>query len=226
MDNNREIQSITYDPPLGPSLYEVWESHASASITPPLSVTDARYRCVVVATLRPYRAPPARLLSVGAGNGFTEQALQQDGWEVLATDRAAAAGEFCCRKGVPFRQLCLEGDEPPDLGRFGVVYCDGVIGHLWREQSGTAKAWSALRRLATSDGMLLACNDLSDGDRAEFTVRGHPGLGFYRPPAGKLAAAAALEGWQVENTANYQYDRNGPRRRELLLLRATDAPPA
>ncbi len=225
MDNDRKIPSITYDPPLGPSLYEVWESNASASTEPPLSVMDARYRCVVVTTLRPYRAPPARLLSVGAGNGFVEQALQRDGWKVLATDCVAAAGEFCRRKGVPFRQMCLDTDEPLDLRRFGVVYCDGVIGHLWREQSSTTRAWRSLRRLATSDGLLLTSNDLSGGDRAEFKVRGDPNVSFYRPPAGELAAAAALEGWLVENTAYFQYDRNGPRRRELLLLRLTGAPP-
>ena len=225
LNNDRRIPSITYDPPFGPSLYEVWESNAPASIAPPLSVTDVRYRCVVVATLRPYRAPPAQLLSVGAGNGFVEQALQRDGWDVLATDCVASAGELCRQKGVRFRQLCLDTDEPLDLGRFGVVYCDGVIGHLWREQSSTTRAWRSLRRVATSDGLLLTSNDLSDGDRAEFKVRGDPDVSFYRPPAGELAAAAALEGWQVENTAYYEYDRNGPRRREMLLLRLTDAPP-
>ena len=226
MNNDRKIPSITYDPPLGPSLYEVWESGARALIAPPLSVTDANYRSAILATLLPYRTPPARLLSVGAGNGFTEQALQRDGWDVLATDCVAAAGEFCRRKGLPFRQLCLETDEPQDLGQFGVVYCDGLIGHLWHEQSGTTHAWRALRRLVTDDGLLLTNNDLSDGDRAEFKVRGHPGVGFYRPPEGELAASAALEGWRIQSTADYQYDRSGPRRRELLLLRPADAPPA
>lgn len=225
MDDDPTIPSISYDPPTGPSLYAVWESGISVPIAPPLSVTDADYRAAVVAFLRPYRTPPVRLLSVGAGNGFTEQALQQDGWDVLATDRVAAAGEFCRRRGLRFLQLSIGVDEPPDVGRFGVVYCDGVIGHLWREHSGTAQAWHSLRRLATSDGLLLTSNDLADGDEAQFKVRGHPGVGFYRPPAGELATTATAEGWQTESTAYYRHDRNGPRWRELLLLRATGAPP-
>lgn len=221
MNYDRRITSIAYDPPLRPSLYELWESGTHAPIAPPLSVTDPEYRSAAVAALAPYRTLFTRMLSVGAGNGFTEQALQRDGWDVLATDCVAAAGDFCRGKGLPFRQLCLGTDEPADLGRFGVVYCDGVIGHLWHEQSGTARAWRALRRLATSDGILLTSNDLSEGNQAEFKVRGHPDAGFYRPPAGELAASAALEGWQVESTAHYQYDRGGPRLRELLLLRAS-----
>ena len=219
MDTDRRIPSIVYGPPLGPSLYEVWENGSRAPTAPPISVIDADYRSAVVATLRPHRTPPARLLSVGAGNGFTEQALQRDGWHVLATDCVAAAGDFCRRKGLIFRRLCLGTDEPPDIGRFGMVYCDGLIGHLWREQSGTTHAWRAIRRLVASDGLLLTCNDISDGDRTEFRVRGHPDARFYRPPAGELAASTAAEGWRVESTAYYRYDRGGPRRRELLLLR-------
>lgn len=224
MDSDRRIPSIVYAPPVGPSLYELWERGVSKPIAPPISVTDADYRWTVVATLRPHRTPPASLLSVGAGNGFTEQALQQDGWEVLATDCVTAAGEFCRRKGVPFRRLCLSTDEPLNIERFGMVYCDGLIGHLWREQSDTTHAWRALRRLTANDGLLLTSNDISDGDRAEFGVRGHPDARFYRPPAGELATSAASEGWRVESTTYYSYDRSGPRWRELLLLRVSDAP--
>ena len=224
MLNDRALPSIAYEPALGPSLYELWESGSRAPTAPPISVTDTDYRSAVVAMLRPHRTQHARLLSVGAGNGFTEQALQRDGWEVLATDCAATAGEFCRRKGLTFRQLCLGTDQPPDLGRFGVVYCDGLIGHMWRERSRTAHAWRALRRLVAEDGLLLTSNDLSDADRAEFTVRGIPDAAFYRPPAGELAASAATEGWQLDSIAYYRYDRSGPRRRELLILRPSGSP--
>lgn len=225
MSIDRRIPSITYEPPQGPSLHELWECGSPASIRPPISVIDANYRLAIVTTLQPLRTPNARLLSVAAGNGYTEQALQQDGWSVLATDCAATAGEFCRNKGLHFQQFCLDVDDPSVVGDFDVVYCDGLIGHLWRSQTGTARAWRALRPLVSRGGFLMTCNDLSDGDRAEFKVRGHPEARFYRPPAGELAAAAAEEGWRTESTTCYEYERRGPRRRELLLMCRADNEP-
>ena len=219
------IPSIAYEPRQGPSLHELWERGTSASFRPPISVLDAEYRSLIVATLQPFRMPKARLLSVAAGNGFAEQALQQDGWDVLATDCAAAAGKFCRRKGLRFRQFCLGVDAPSRIGSHDIVYCDGLIGHLWRTQTDTARVWRALRPLVIRNGYLLTCNDLSNGDEAEFEVRDHPEARFYRPLAGELSTAAAEASWRTESVTCYEYDRRGPRRRELLLLRRIDNSP-
>lgn len=225
MTADEMIPSITYEPPNGLSLHELWESGASASIRPPISVVDSEYRSLIVRTVRPLRMPNTRLLSVASGNGYTEQALQQDGWSVLATDCAVTAGEFCRDKGLHFRKFCLGIDDPSNIGSYDVVYCDGLIGHLWRTQTGTASVWRALRPLVVSDGFLLTCNDLSDDDQAKFEVRDHLEARFYRPPAGELSLAAAEVGWHTESVTHYEYDRRGPRRRELLLLRRVDNTP-
>lgn len=220
MSASEELRSVDYEPAGEPSLFARWERDEAAAITAPLAVRDPDYRQLVVDLLEPHRRAGARLLSVGAGNGFAEAALQQHGWDVLATDRAQAAVELCSAKGLRARRFDLLTDPP--AGRFEALYCDGVLGHLWRHDTATSAAWAALAKMATPHALCLVSNDLADDDTAPtWRVRSAEDASFYRPPSDWFARDAAQTGrWAVVLQHVHSYLRAGePRRRELVVAR-------
>lgn len=213
------LRSVEYEPAGAPSLFDLWESGAPAPLQPPLSVRDARYRARIVQLLDPHRAPGGRLVSVGAGNGFTEAALTSAGWEVLATDLAERALKHCRAKGLATARLDLL--EPTAIGGFDAVYCDGVLGHLWEPSNGCTRAWRALAALGRPGAVSVVSNDLADDERsARFDVSSDAEAAFYRPPSGWFGREAASTGrWTIVSQSIYSYPRTGgERRRELLVL--------
>lgn len=217
----RRLRSVTYEPRGQPSLFECWEAGVDTTLPAPLAVRDARYRAEVVRIFGRYRHVGLRLVSIGAGNGCVEVALAADGWDVLATDPAASALRICRAKGLATARLALLEDGP--IGPFDIVYCDGVMGHLWDPASASSiAAWTALAGLGRRDSICIVSNDLSDDDQdPRFGVRSDPGAAFYRPPAGWFARdARATSLWAVEGERLYAYVRGGvPRRREIVMAR-------
>src|SRR5689334_15347728 len=96
------LPSVDYDNfKDGESLFAVWERGAAAKIPAPLSVRRPRYRRLMVGLAKKHSAKSkARILSVGAGNGFTEAEMKKEGFDVLATDVSEIALEYCRRKGL------------------------------------------------------------------------------------------------------------------------------
>jgi SAM-dependent methyltransferase len=176
-----------------------------------------------VEILRRYApAPRARVLSIGAGNGFTEAELAAAGFDVLATDRSEIALRFCERKGLVTAKYEFPEDPPEHLRGFDVVYCDGVLGHLWRPAAGCREFWVKATKFCKPDALMLLSNDLSETDVAPtFGVRTSPEAKFFRPPAGWFARDAQASGlWRPEHVRVLRYRRHGSlRRRELLILR-------
>src|SRR5262245_51841900 len=85
----------------GESLFAVWESGAPTQMPAPLSVRLSRYRQLIVKLARKHHLKSsAKVISIGAGNGFTEVELQKAGFDVLATDVSNVALEYCRRKGL------------------------------------------------------------------------------------------------------------------------------
>lgn len=214
------IPAIAYEPHGEPSLFDLWEVGADAALPAPLGVRDAAYRAKVVGILAAFRNDSRRLVSVGAGNGHVEAMLARDGWEVLATDPASCALAICRDKGLSTARFELLVDSPPD--RFDVIYCDGVMGHLWDPRSASIPAWRALAGLGRCGSVCLVSNDLSDDDRSSrFAVRGSATAAFYRPPARWYGCEATATGlWRIEAEYHYRYRRRGVlRRRELVIAR-------
>jgi hypothetical protein len=216
----RQLPSVAYEPPGEPSLFERWEAGADTDLPPPLAVCDPEYRSEVVRIIGCYGNKGRRLVSIGAGNGHVEEALAGEGWDVLATDLAASALRICRAKGLMTAPFDLMEDAP--IGHFDVIYCDGVMGHLWHPASASVPAWTALAALGHPDSICVVSNDLSDDDEApRFTVRTSPGAAFYRPPAswfGRDARSTTL--WSVESEQTYEYVRAGAaRRREIVVAR-------
>lgn len=217
------LQSVVYDPPNGPSMFDAWEAGISTSLAPPLSVVDACYRAYVVDILRDHLRDGRRLVSVGAGNGCVEVELAKAGWDVLATDVSDSALRICAGKGLGVTRFDLLSTSP--VGRFDMIYCDGVLGHMWQPGAGCAAAWNALALLGRAGSRCLLSNDLADDDADhQFTVRSTPGAGYFRPPAGWFARdAVATSPWTVDSLRMYVYRRSGrERRREQLLLKLID----
>ena len=212
------LRSVTYEPTQGPTLFDRWEAGDHSTLAAPLSVRDPRYRGVVVDMLGPYLKDGSRLISVGAGNGFTETALSAASWNVLATDISESALRLCRKKGLRTSRFNLLDDTSP--GQFDAVYCDGVFGHLWEPSCGSRHAWNALGSLAMPGSVAVVSNDLSDDDDVpQFGVRSEASAEFYRPPAGWFASDALATGvWTIVATTLYEYSRsNTARRREVIL---------
>lgn len=217
------LPSVDYDGAGEESLFGMWESGATTDMQAPLSVRRPRYRRLIVGILRRYAAAPtARVLSIGAGNGFTEAELAAAGFNVLATDRSEIALRFCERKGLVTARYEFPEEPPERLRDFYVVYCDGVLGHLWRPLAGCREFWVKATKFCKRDALMLLSNDLSETDAAPtLGVRTDPGAGFFRPPAGWFAQDAQASGlWAPEHVRVLRYRRYGSlRRREILILR-------
>jgi 2-polyprenyl-3-methyl-5-hydroxy-6-metoxy-1,4-benzoquinol methylase len=221
-DTPELLPSVDYEPTGELSLFERWESGEETALQPPLAVRDRRYRELVVHMLEGYRADGrARLVSLGAGNGFIEAELQNAGWDVLATDATDSALAMCKKRGLQTKRFCLLKDEDLAMS-FDLIYCDGVMGHLWQPKSNCQFVWTAIARLGRQGSMAVVSNDLADIDASpNFRVRGSPSAQFYRPTAGSLLLDARLTRlWEPHSTQIYEYFRRGSaRRRELLATR-------
>lgn len=185
----------------------------------PLAVANSHYRTRLLEVFETAVVPGRRVISIGAGNGCMEAELMAAGWDVLATDIADSALAHCRAKGLATAKVSLGEDS--SVGTFDVIYCDGVLGHLWEPNRGIAAAWEELSQFGHAGSICIVSNDLSDDDtRADFAVRGSTAAAFYRPPAGHFGAKAVETGkWGVQSSAIYPYSRSGiMRRREILLM--------
>ncbi|MDQ3802470.1 MAG: class I SAM-dependent methyltransferase [Acidobacteriota bacterium] len=216
------LPSVDYDGAGEESLFGMWESGGATDMQAPLSVRRPRYRRLIVGILRRYAPEPtAHVLSIGAGNGFTEAELVAAGFNVLATDRSEIALRFCERKGLVTAKYEFPEEPPECLRGFDVVYCDGVLGHLWQPAAGCQEFWVKTTKFCHRDALMLLSNDLSETDAAPtLGVRRDPGAKFFRPPAGWFAQDAQASGlWRPGPARVLHYRRySSPRRREILIL--------
>jgi|BarGraNGADG00212_1021973.scaffolds.fasta_scaffold04550_3 hypothetical protein len=219
-DDSYRLPTIPYEPSVGPSLYDLWESDAAPTFGAPLSVRDASYRELVVSIIQSHAGRRRTLLGIGSGNGLVEAELQRQGWDVLATDCLDSALRSCEDKGLKARRFRLTEDEA--FRKFDVLYCDGVFGHLWQPSISCVDAWLALAELGCVDTFAIVSNDLADDDTtAIFTVHGSAEARFYRPTAGSVIADAEATGkWEFECSRIYGYVRRGiSRRREIVVMK-------
>jgi len=206
----------------GESLFAVWERGGPAQLPAPLSVRRPRYRQLIVGLITKHvSASRPRVLSIGAGNGFTEAEMRVRGYDVIATDISEIALEYCRRKGLKTLRYEFPHQSFPTPSKFNVIYCDGLLGHLWQLDQSYSRCWSRFAELTATDGLLILSNDLADtDDTPTLKVMGAPEASFFRPPAGWFAKAAEGSGfWHVKETRLVGYLRRGvPRRREILAL--------
>lgn len=208
------------------SLFDIWEGGAANgdSVTPstysvPYREWMVRFLCDVLAGAR-----PPSMLSIGCGNAFVEAEVARAGYEVLATDVLPEAVEIARRKGLEARIADVRS-WVPDHGRWGVVYADGLLGHLYDPDDGLAPALKHLHGwLAPGPGVLVVSND---GTRDGASAQPAPGVPVHWLSAGYLAAQCWEAGFDEVSTTTYTYTRplSGPRDRVIVTARvATPAP--
>ena len=73
---------------------------------------------------------PKRVADVGCGTGAMLELMRDCGCDVLGFEKSQAALELCRSHGVPVRELDLERDDTPDVGRFDIVISMEVAEHL------------------------------------------------------------------------------------------------
>lgn len=207
----------------GESLFALWERGESGQMPAPLSVRQPRYRRLIIELVkRHHPSLHATVLSIGAGNGFTEANLVSAGFDVVATDCSEIALEYCRQKGVKTVHYEFPNQSPSGLNQFDVIYCDGLLGHLWQPERGYTHCWTRFAEFAKFRSLLILSNDLADTDNGPtLRVVGAPEASFFRPPAGWFAQdAMASHFWTFEEVRVLRYMRRGLlRRREILLLR-------
>lgn len=206
----------------GEDLFSLWENGRPAHLLAPLSVRRPRYRQIIVklaVRCAPYQG--CSVLSLGAGNGFTEAALSKEGFRVVASDKSPTALSYCAKKGLPTVLYDLLNPPSEALRRFDVLYCDGLLGHLWEPEIHYRHIWQRLAECGTAAAILIVSNDLADGDEAPmFQVTGNPAARFFRPPARWFAQDATESGlWTPQTTRILHYMRRALRRREILVLK-------
>lgn len=209
----------------GQSMFEEWERGELGLMPPPLATWSVEYREMLVTLVETLKTPNrATMLSLGSGNGFAEALFASRGIDVLATDANPIAVRLCSEKGLRSRLLDVTSVSDQGIGRFDIVYADGLLGHLaaWPERHN--RFWTIVNAASGPGGFVLLSNDLADSDLKATTGVTHDAEAvFFRPPAGWYVTAASKRGWQALRSEVYVYTRpeRGLRRREILVLNRT-----
>ena len=204
------------------NIYQIWETGGAFndSVTP--STWCEEYRQWIVEQLeRKLRFDTSkRVLSIGCGNAFVEQVLCEKGYNVSGMDINEWAVQLAQHKGVPAVVGDIYDWEPAEKN-IDLIYCDGVLGHLYLQETRCQVALARLQNwLKLEEGILLISNDASKNGDA---VVAAPGVkGFFHFSEQFITSELRETGFELLETASYLYDRplSGPRRRLVVAGRA------
>lgn len=189
------------------NIYQIWETGGAFkdSVTP--STWSEHYRHWIVKCIERqlHYDKSKRIISIGCGNAFVEQDLCRKGYEVLGIDINESAVQLAQDKGVP--AICADIYEwEPEGKDVGLIYCDGVLGHLYVEETKCHEALTRLKSwLKPGEGILLISNDASKDGRE---VADAPGVkGFYHFSEEFVVSELIDTGFELLETSNYVYQR-------------------
>lgn len=206
------------------TLFDIWEGGAANgdSVTPstyslPYRRWMTEFLCQLLADAR-----PPTLLSVGCGNASVETGVARAGYDVLAVDVLEQAVAIARRKGL--RTLVADVRTwVPEPGRWGVVYADGLLAHLYDHEHGLVPVFKHLHGwLAPTGGILVVSNDSAREGRE---AQPAPGVPAHWLSADYLVEQGRAAGFDDLAATTYTYTRplSGPRDRVILTGRV--APP-
>ncbi|MBP0017914.1 MAG: class I SAM-dependent methyltransferase [Cyanobacteria bacterium SBLK] len=192
---------------LGKNIYEIWEEGGAYkdSITPAIYNPDYRNfmgEKIELSIEKDRRKP---ILSVGSGNATLEKELHEKGYSIAVNDINQDAIEFARKKGLSFilgdiRKLNFSENT------FALIYCDGVIGHLYDREQGLQNIFSRLRQwLYKKSGKILISND-STNDKSD--LQSHPRVrGFWWFSEAYLAEELLRAGFNQIESEYFLYTR-------------------
>jgi 2-polyprenyl-3-methyl-5-hydroxy-6-metoxy-1,4-benzoquinol methylase len=204
------------------NIYEIWEMGGAFrdSVTP--STWCEEYRQWIVNQIEQQidYDTTKKIISIGCGNAFVEQDLCQKGYALLGIDINESAVQLAQDKGVPALVADIY-EWAPDANDVDLIYCDGVLGHLYDEETQCREPLQRLKSwLKPGEGILLISNDASkDGSH----VADAPGVkGFYHFSEGFVVSELIGAGFELIDTTGYVYERpiSGARRRLVVAAQA------
>lgn len=199
------------------NLFEVWETGGARgdSVTP--SVFSPAYRAwmrdKLLAAFTEHE--PRRLLSLGSGNAAVERELARSGVEILAVDALQEAVDLARDKGLDAIRADVTSWTP--VARWPVIYCDGLLGHLYDPDTGLAPVLARFRSwMAATGGSLIVSNDSPKDDSALQAAAGVPG--FHWLSGGYLRREALAAGFTEVAVETFRYERplSGERLRAVV----------
>jgi SAM-dependent methyltransferase len=207
------------------SLFDVWEDGGANgdSITP--STYSASYRQWMIDFLCQQlgRSERPTMLSIGCGNASVESEVARAGYEVFAIDVLDRAIEIARRKGLR-AQIADVRTWTPEPGKWGLVYADGLLGHLYEPMEGLVPILKHLHSwLEPGPGTLVISNDTPrEGRDAQLA----PGVPVHWLSAPYLLEQSRQAGFVDVSYTTYTYTRplSGPRDRVIMTARIAPAP--
>jgi hypothetical protein len=200
--------------------YEIWERGEAVgdSVTP--SIWCPEYRMHMVLKILSLPKPHERMFSIGCGNAFVEGDLHARGLPVQAIDCNEEAIALAASKGVDAFTADYYALRPGHLADFGVVYADGLIGHLYHPDTGLTAFFETLLALKPAPGSwLVLSNDAPAQPDVGVTAHGKV-QGFWFSPE-YLRDTAQRFGYTVIESYSFPYERpvSGLRNRTICVAR-------
>lgn len=207
--------------PDGRTRYGVWESGEACgdSVTP--STYCPEYRNHMVLKILSLSRPQGRVFSIGCGNAFVETDLQARGLRVQAIDYNDEAVALAVAKGVDAFAADFYQLPPGHLADFGVVYADGLLGHVYRPETGLDSFFTAMRELGTPAGSWLVLSNDAPA-RSDLGVTPHATLaGFWLFSRDYLREVVSRAGYTFTEIYSFPYERpvSGLRNRTICIAR-------
>jgi hypothetical protein len=207
----------------GPALtrYQIWERGEAVedSVTP--SCYCPEYRAHMVLKILSLCKQQDRVFSIGCGNAFVEAELSAKGLQVHAIDCNEEAVALATSKGVDAFASDYGALPPGHLASFGAVYADGLLGHLYRPDSGLDGFFATLLALKPRPGAwLIFSNDAPPA--AGVPVAPHGALGgFWLFSRDYLSQLLTRFGFVVWESYQFPYERplSGLRNRTICIAR-------
>jgi SAM-dependent methyltransferase len=202
------------------SLFDIWEGGApnGDSVTP--STYSAPYRAWMVDFLRRVldETDPPTLLSVGCGNASVEAEVARAGYQVHVVDVLERAVQIARRKGLSAEVADVRSWSPEE-GRWGVVYADGLMAHLYDPDRSLVPVLKHLHGwLVPGRGVLVISND---GTQQGQDAQQAPGTPAHWLSAGYLVEQCREASFADVSYATFTYTRplSGPRDRVVVTAR-------
>ncbi|WP_413740347.1 methyltransferase domain-containing protein [Sodalis sp. RH14] len=201
------------------NIFQLWESKLSDGDSTTPSVSSQSYREQMVSMISAYipLGNTNRILSIGCGNAFVEAELVKKGLSVDAFDLHEEAVSYALEKGVHARQVDLNTWEP-EKEVYQLVYCDGIMGHLYRKD-GLQSILNRLHVTLSVNGKIIISNDPSTNNN---NVQEHPSVPGFKWFSEEYIQSQLLEaGFKNMKFIYIEYLRplSGPRNR--LIVAAT-----
>jgi hypothetical protein len=165
--------------------------------------------------------PHERVFSIGCGNAFVESDLQARGLRVQAIDCNEEAIVLAAAKGVEAFTADYHALPPGHLANFGVVYADGLLGHLYHPETGLTAFFETLHALKPApDSWLVLSNDAPAQPGSGVAPHGKV-QGFWLFSPDYLRDTAQRFGYTVVESYSFPYERplSGLRNRTICVAR-------